>query len=143
VRRGMAGAGPAPAPAPQRRRRDTAVGRFYGRGKVYLCGLGELQAISEYGNAPVVDRFLRQLLVDAAGPLFARAEDTVTTYPALLVAGEANVVLSLSAGTAQLKTPAGILAVALTAGPRSAAAPCSRHTGRCVLEVGAPHARSR
>ena len=69
---------------------------FYGKGKVYLCGIEGLHRVSEYANADVVKRFLAQLVGDAAAPLFDPDDAPLAVYPSLPVRGRPNVLISLA-----------------------------------------------
>jgi len=59
---------------------------FYGRGKVYLCGIRELHRLSEYANAEIVARLLEQLMADAATPMFADDGEQLAAYSGKLAA---------------------------------------------------------
>ena len=75
---------------------------FYGRGKVYLCGLSGLQKASAYARGLLVQQFLAQLMADAAGPLFGDT-DLLACYPELPVPGRVNRLISLAnADTARI-----------------------------------------
>jgi len=88
---------------------------FYGRGRVYVCGLSGMYRLAEYARARDLDRLLRQLAADAVTPLFATPEAMAAVYPSPPVAGHDNLLISVTpdgvaagAGGEEIDLQAGI-----------------------------------
>ncbi|MBU4211200.1 MAG: hypothetical protein KKD33_01300 [Verrucomicrobia bacterium] len=80
---------------------------FYGRGRIYQLGIGDLFRMREWNSGAALNRFLASLLEDSLAPLFAEPSANLTLYPSTPLVGSMAYVLvqGASGGTIQVTFP--------------------------------------
>ena len=109
---------------------------FYGRGKVYLCGIAGFHRMAEFAQAEIVDRLLSQLAADAAAAMFTPEDAPIAVYPSAAARAKANVLVSAAPDAAEAWIDGAPLALAPGRGNRIAVfAP--EKAGSAVVSIGA------